>query len=284
MNDFPDFEIRSMRLSGNIEVRKMGESYPISILQARHYSFFILFWATEGKGTHLIEHTIYDIIPGRLFLIHPGHLYQIKDYPKQGWMILFSHAMFLTFIKQHTEQEEAGMFSFYNLVPYLDLMKNRGLFQNLAKRLYEEINIESHISVLQHYLSIFLLHVNSNYAVQQKITFISPATRMTLKLKKLIDADYLKNRDAKHYANKLGTTPRILNRLSEKMLGHRVSMITRDRVIATAKQRLAENTTTIKHLAIDLNFSDTAAFVNFFKRHTGITPSEFKKNLKEEML
>lgn len=271
--------IQAMELQGPMEVCKMGEGYYLSMLRPNRNNFYILFWATIGRGSHLINHDSFDILPGRLYLIQPEHTYQIKSYPKQGWMILFSQAMFNKFLSHHPEQEDAGMFSLFNSCPYFDLKEKRPLFNSLANRLIKELKNRIQISVLEHFLSIMLLYINEGYSVQEKLTFITPETQLILKLKKLINSDYKIRRDTEYYADKLGTNSRILNRLSKKMLGNRVSVITRQRVLATAKEKLAENTSTIKRIAIDLNFSDTAHFVTFFKKHTGLTPTEFKKKL-----
>lgn len=280
MNDFPDFQIQAMELQGPMEVRKMGERYYVSMLRPHRNDFYILFWATEGRGSHLINHDSFDILPGRLYLIQPEHTYQIKSYPRQGWMILFSQSLFSNFLSHHPEQEDVGMFSFFNNSPFLDLKEKRSLFNSLANRLFKELKKFPQISVLEHFLSIMLLYINEGYAIQQKVTFIAPETQLILKLKKLINSDYKIRRDTEYYADKLGTNSRTLNRLSKKMLGNRVSVITRERVLATAKEKLASNTFTVKQISIDLNFSDTAHFVSFFKKHVGLRPTEFKNKLK----
>lgn len=281
MDNFPDFQIQATELHDPMEIRKMGERYHISMLCPHRNNFYILFWATAGRGSHLINHDSFDILPGRLYLIQPEHTYQVKTYPRQGWMILFSRSMFSNFLSHHPEQEDAGLFSFFNSCPYLDLNEKRPLFNSLANRLFKELKKSPQISVLEHFLSIMLLYINEGYAVQEKLTFIAPETQLMLKLKKLINSNYKLRRDTEYYANKLGTNSRILNRLSKKILGNRVRVIIRERVLATAKEKLAANTSTIKQIAIDLNFSDSAHFVSFFKKHLGLTPTEFKKKLKE---
>ena len=279
MNNLPNFQLQLVEIQGSMEVHKIVERYNVSMLRP-HRNFYILFWATVGRGIHLINHDSFDILPGRLYLIHPEHTYQIKSYPKQGWMILFSQSMFSNFLFHHPEQENAGMFSFFNSFPYLDLKEKRSLFNSLANRLFKELKKSPQISVLEHFLSILLLYINEGYAVQEKLTFITPETQLILKLKKLINCDFKIRRDTEYYADKLGVNSRILTRFSTPLLGHRVSVITRERVLAWATEKLAANTFTIKQIAIDLNFSDTAHFVTFFKKHVGLTPTEFKKKLK----
>ncbi|MCH5685442.1 helix-turn-helix domain-containing protein [Niabella sp. W65] len=49
------------------------------------------------------------------------------------------------------------------------------------------------------------------------------------------------------------------------------------RVLLEAKRLLQSTDLSIKEIAFELGFVDHAYFSNFFKSHTGATPTEFKE-------
>lgn len=49
-------------------------------------------------------------------------------------------------------------------------------------------------------------------------------------------------------------------------------------LITEAKILLRNYHTSVSDAALELNFSDQSVFSKFFKKHTGQTPSDYKKN------
>ena len=52
-------------------------------------------------------------------------------------------------------------------------------------------------------------------------------------------------------------------------------------VITEAKRLLRYTDRTIKEVAADLNFCNQTVFYRYFKKNTGMLPSEFKDNIKD---
>jgi len=62
------------------------------------------------------------------------------------------------------------------------------------------------------------------------------------------------------------------------MLGKSAGEVIRDRVILEAKRLLVNLDLTITNIAGKLNFADNSYFTKFFKKYTGQTPEDFRKN------
>ena len=92
----------------------------------------------------------------------------------------------------------------------------------------------------------------------------------------------LLNEDAKvinhvaYYAAKLNTSPQNLSAACKKNVNLTASEVLAGYIIKQAKSLLIYTTNSISEVAFKLGFSDKSNFSKYFKRYTGITPTEFK--------
>ncbi|MNY07174.1 HTH-type transcriptional activator Btr [compost metagenome] len=82
----------------------------------------------------------------------------------------------------------------------------------------------------------------------------------------------------KAYAEQLFITPNHLNAICKSYIGSAAGEIIRERVLLEAKRLLVNKNLNINEIAIELNFNDNSYFTKFFKKATGLTPDEFRKN------
>lgn len=80
-----------------------------------------------------------------------------------------------------------------------------------------------------------------------------------------------------HYANLLYTSPQNLNAVCKKNAGNTASQLLATYIIKEAKRLIFYTNNSIAEIAFALGFSDKSNFSKYFKRYTGVTPSEFKK-------
>jgi AraC-like DNA-binding protein len=95
--------------------------------------------------------------------------------------------------------------------------------------------------------------------------------------RRLIDVHYRSIRLPKEYADLLYVTPNHLNALCQDLLGKTAGELIRDRILLEAKRLLTNAKMTGTEIAYDLDFKDNSYFNRFFKKYTGMTPDEFRK-------
>jgi AraC family transcriptional regulator, transcriptional activator of pobA len=78
------------------------------------------------------------------------------------------------------------------------------------------------------------------------------------------------------YAAQLHLTETRLTRLCEALTGKSAFALIQDRVLMEARRRLLYIVAPVSRIAFELGFEDPAYFCRFFKRHTGMTPSQFR--------
>jgi len=86
-------------------------------------------------------------------------------------------------------------------------------------------------------------------------------------------------RSLQFYASRLYVTPKYLTQTVKKLSGKTAGKYIDDLVIVEAKNLLRDPSLTIAQVADLLYFSDQFFFSKFFKRYTGITPSDYRKSM-----
>ncbi len=103
------------------------------------------------------------------------------------------------------------------------------------------------------------------------------------KFRAMVDADYKKHLPIATYADALSITPGQLSRLCREVLGMSGLDVINARLIHEAQRELIYTTASIKQLANILGFSDETYFGRFFRKHTGLSPREFRAKALEPM-
>ena len=89
-------------------------------------------------------------------------------------------------------------------------------------------------------------------------------------------------RNVGFYAEKLCLTPKYLSKLIKQTSGRSAPDWIDSFVILEAKNLLKYSDVSIKEIVYQLHFPNQSVFYKFFKTHTGITPSEYRKGINKK--
>jgi AraC-like DNA-binding protein len=93
----------------------------------------------------------------------------------------------------------------------------------------------------------------------------------------LLERDFARSHEARHYAAELGVTTGTLSRVLTKLTGQPTKQLILDRVLLEAARLLRFSDLSIKEIAARLGFSDQFAFSKAFKRRRGEAPLDFRE-------
>ena len=79
-----------------------------------------------------------------------------------------------------------------------------------------------------------------------------------------------------YFADRLCISPKHLSMVVKKVSGRTASDWIDDYVILQAKQLLRSSSLTIQEVSRELNFSNQSFFGKYFKKHVGMSPSEYR--------
>ena len=94
-----------------------------------------------------------------------------------------------------------------------------------------------------------------------------------------MEAHALQEVQVTFYAKKLFISAGHLNDTIKKMTGKNAKSFINERRILEAKRLLFWTETSIQEVAWKTGFKDPAYFTRFFKKHTGVLPASFQKQI-----
>jgi AraC-like DNA-binding protein len=103
------------------------------------------------------------------------------------------------------------------------------------------------------------------------------ARRLAAAFSAMVERDFRDGHTICHYAAQLGVTPTHLTRCCKIACGRSASALLADRLHFEARRLLAETRRPVKEIARELGFNSAAYFTRAFQKHTGVTPTGFRK-------
>ena len=103
---------------------------------------------------------------------------------------------------------------------------------------------------------------------------------ITMKFLQLVSINFMKEKELKFYADKLLISSKYLSNTVREITNQPPSKFITEALLNNAKILLLNSDNSIKEISNELDFSDQYAFGKFFKKHTGLSPSNFKKTNK----
>ena len=113
---------------------------------------------------------------------------------------------------------------------------------------------------------------------KQQTVYLKDSDKLMLfmKFKKLLDSDYTNNRNADAYAQKLCVTYKHLNVVCKEIANRTAKQFIDEHVILEAKRKLVNSNIKSTELTFLMGFEEPTNFSKYFKKHTGLTPNNFK--------
>ena len=93
----------------------------------------------------------------------------------------------------------------------------------------------------------------------------------------LIESNFSQHWPVSRYARRLKQSETTLNRLCLRLTAHTAFNLIQQRLALEAQRRLIYSGATVGGIASELGFKDLAYFSRFFRRHHGISPSQFRR-------
>ena len=95
----------------------------------------------------------------------------------------------------------------------------------------------------------------------------------------LVDEHFNEGLSVAEYAEMMHLSVRTLSNLTNQLLNKTPSLMIQERIILEAKRLLLYSNLNINQVGYRLGFDDPSYFVKYFKKHTNISPSEFRKSV-----
>lgn len=262
------------------------ETYASELSEVPHsHDAYMIMYVQETKGgDNLIDFQRYPLQADRVFLLRPGQAHQRQSKQEKGVLVSFSERFL-----QETGMRAHDTFVIFSAVyqhPYLDLQdKLKTIFGELITLMIKELQEpQPNMGILSRYLYILLQYLLRECQVQiNKLTPTRHSERL-YRLSSLIEEHYREHRSVGFYASALDITPKHLNSLCRQYLHTTVADMQHERLLTESKRLLFFSSLSVKEIAYQLGFEDASYFVRFFKRMTGLTPTQIRSGGSESAI
>jgi AraC family transcriptional activator of pobA len=247
----------------------------------RHDSYLMVFF-TKGSGQHEVDFDQFEIKKGSLFVLQPGqmHHWSLSE-DIEGFVIIFSQELYNLYFGQKNINEYNFYHSIHNrpemvfeekeipkILPYFDLLIQENNHEN-KYQLDKMLNLLDciQIEIARKYNETYS-HQTHSYNV--KID----------KFEILLEQYFREEKLPSFYAEKLNITLKHLNRICNEILQKTATEVITDRVVLEIKRMLIDKQLAVNEVAFKVGYEDYSYFSRFFKKQTGMSPTEFRNAMR----
>ncbi|CAD5276723.1 DNA-binding domain-containing protein, AraC-type [Imperialibacter sp. EC-SDR9] len=235
----------------------------------KHAGYHELIFLSKGYGTHSIDDTVYEALPGAGYYLRPGnvHCWDFTSIP-DGFVILF--------------KEEAMQPYFQTIRKLISFSTTFSFGEDaslivLVRGFYDAFKQGTTAEILSAHLNLILLRT---LALQKEDRRDHPEVADFYNFKTLVNERFMDVRTVGEYAQLMNTSMHRLNAICKHVIQASALSVIHGRVLMEAKNLITHTTLNISEIAYQLNFSDSSNFVKFFKSLTSMTPTEYRAALQ----
>jgi len=159
-----------------------------------------------------------------------------------------------------------------NIDKYIDLIDQNKHISGCENMLY--LMYEKKLLLLA--LAHRLCHLYQQQLDIEKVNF-GVKNELCLRFMKLVEENYEKERNLAFYADKLCVTSKYLSSVVKSVCGIAVHEIISEYVVSRMCYYLVNTTKPILEISEEMNFLSPSHFGIYFRRHKGMSPSDFRR-------
>lgn len=271
-NDFYMFSKKETTAKPNI-------NYPF---RSDFYTLLLLTKGTLKVKANLVE---YAVEKNNILILFPGITFQFVDFSED--LVFYGVAFTPSFlIDAGFNAKYVDVLGFLSSAqaPKLAIQQSDtnilcGSLDTLNKRSNADSDYPFRNEIIQHLFNAFLFELAAVYKNNYKGNQLKLTSReiITIRFLKLLSKHYKQQHSVKFYADALFISPKYLSQITKEVTGNTAGYLIDEMVMIEAKILLSDASLSVAQIADELNFADQFIFSKFFKRITGLTPSEYRR-------
>ncbi|MDU1889463.1 MAG: helix-turn-helix domain-containing protein [Dysgonomonas sp.] len=274
-------------LKGDFEIYEGARYLPLT-KNPTNIPFGILGLCTSGSVVVNVYLSELYLSKGQLLVILPGELASIKEKSEDFCMDYFIVSSNLINDTLSGIPHLSPLFFMHMRRKYsYNLSSEEGLRYKDYYRLVCERDAPADDIYLREYLvnilRLFYLDLYNNYRntlFGKDKTIAARKERLTYDFFLLLMEYCRKNREIAFYADKLFITPKYLALIIKEVSGRSAKDWIVEYIILEIKSLLKNSQLNIQEITVKTSFSNQASLGRFFRKHTGMSPSEYRLKAK----
>ena len=248
--------------------------------------FHVIFWFRKGTGHYYIDFKKYEFKPNTIVLVSKDQ-YHYLEKSEDDWE--FISIPFKEEFIYRTDNDLRHLFHFNigqhfegQQILHLNTTDSKMLEELVGqmKTVYHSWSGINRSNAFYHLLCFFLICCESIQTPQALFTAKKKRepSNLLLEFNRLIEKHFRQNQKVNFYVDLLHTNFKTLSNLTNQHYKVSPKQVIKERVILEIKRQLKGTQKSSKEIAYELGFDEPTNMIKYFKKNTGITPSEFKAN------
>lgn len=245
-------------------------------------TFHNILYITSGKGTHHVDFKPYYFSEGSLLFISQGQVHSFDVHSDiKGYLVLFTTDYLETNLIHSDVVSLNRLYSYHLHAPIMQPLetKKEG-FHDLFKEIMKEYANPDHFAkeeILRLLLKVLLLKAER---IKRTVTTDQKKTEWLIRFghfKEHLEKHITSTRSVKDFAGMLNISPKHLNIICKAVAGSPAKQFIDNFMTLEIKRLLATSDSSIQEISYDMGFEEPTNFVKYFKKHSGYSPSQFRK-------
>lgn len=253
------------------------------VFEPHSHDFEELVIYKTGAIEHLIDFERSILTAPLVTFISKGKAHTIKmlsdaknRYP-QGWIFQFKSSLI--------SESRFQLYSDYHDFATIELSEG-GSFDRICAvtQMIEDENAKDtpDYSIIRSLLSTLFVLIESERKKKALPSTTDNNHNVTFKsFLRILEDNFKRDVSVDFYAEKLNMSSRNLNSICRNILQRSVSEIIETRKLTEAKNLIVHSNKTISEIGFELGYNEKAYFTKVFKKKAGVTPSDFRNEMKK---
>ncbi len=273
IKEFKEFSTGALLKIANQELL---ESYTSSQL----LGLYTFIWGKDADLNIEIDGISLTVKKNKIVVLTPNQYFRFVDGSN---VIVYQFNREFYCIKDHDKEVSCmGVLFFGNsVIPIIDLDEKNSNKLDLLHQIYlDELDTVDTIQaeMLRMLMARFIITTTRLIKQQDNFDKVRDQVDILREFNALVEFNFRKEHSVGFYAEKLFKSPKTLSNYFAKFEKSPLQII-HDRIILEAKRLLIYTNKTAKEIAYEIGFDDASHLSRMFKKHTSLSPSEFKRQL-----
>lgn len=244
---------------------------------------YIIGICTRGSANVEVNLQVYQAIPGAMLLATPFHVLRIYNSSDDFLcrFIVFSKGFLAG---NNVNSLFLELFSYFKSTSHPLIHPDRrdtNIILDACRLIQQKLEVEEHPhrrEITRAAFIMLLYELEFIYAKQHVIIKATQSRKQELNLlfQNLVFRYYKEHRNVQFYADALCVSSKHLTETIKEVTGRTSGEWIEDAVILEAKVLLRDQRISVAEVAENVNFPDQSSFGKYFKKHTGLSPSDYR--------
>lgn len=276
-----------------MEIRNLYHPFELQFLEVSEYeakerknTFFEMVFVLEGKGVQIINDHRLPYSCDKLFLIFPQDTHSFEIIEKTKFFFIRFHDSYLKNQNSNWIQKLEFIFHNHNHLPgcILKTVTDKPLLRAMIEALIKEEKNEfpHQQEVIKQILNTIITIAARNISLIAPIALSQSNAESSLDLLNYVHQNIYQPEELKasKLALEFNVSPTYISEYFKTKTGQSIQQYTIAYKIKLIETRLKFTNMQINEIVYEFGFSDASHLNRLFKKHTGLNPSDYKKQFK----